>query len=1091
MPVGLAGAWGSGKSTIVELLKQALADRGAETGNPEVLVYVFDAWRHEGDPLRRTFIETLATELKKCRWVSADAFKDDLEVLSRRREEVTVSSEPVLTWSGWIAAASVIVGMPLGDAFVAAKWSGGVWIALVPIWMALTLGFLALIRRRKAPSEADKGLLSALGDLLKGLLNNHRTVNRSAAIRSPEPTSVEFENLFTRVVQNALQTNGRERRLVIVIDNLDRVPTKESAQLWATMRLFAEAAGVWVIVPYATVGPDPWVPSFMLEFSDINVAPPGAEPEARPRSMAEKTFRLVMRVPPPILSEWQTFFLSRIAKVLPTHSADDHYAVFRTYRDLEASPTSLPTPRAIITYLNRLVAIHRLWGDTIPLATQAAYLAVESSRSLDEGLVANNLGTVLQPGVIASLEALDPQYRENLAALHTGMEPQIALQVVTKPRLEAALVSGDTEQIQQLASLPGFAEYCREVVGNQLVHWTQSEPATMFAAMRALHAVTRSEPVWTTVWNSLARGLQQVSPPWPDWDMAAAEAVAALIQHVQPDHRQPVAEQALAAWGDVRLPEGPEAARKWVEASRVLLRVVKDCGVSPSVMRALSLPGDGQTSIRILEQLEADDEHLLNYLWAAPTGDILSVLADHCITGQLGPADLHTVAILVGHESISDWEGLRGAIQQRLSQVNPPIPADQLQNLLELAAAVSVTDREFVSLLQPTLAGGQLLSHLNGVDPSIYPKPVAIVTVGMMMAKINPGTNQAWAVGQSRFEQARTNPNGDVLAEMSRVTSKFWGITDLLYLDQPLFEPTVGHLIKSMAEAELTKDQDGYPAEQFVTDWPHLERLVDASMRRALIQHELHQANMVTTVITMPFDPERYTLYLTMLSETTAVNEPNFIDWLIGKITLISSDEWWQAVQGVESNVLVTLALKLGSVPNVSLELGAPLYTGLMELINQGGWRGSDEAHPRLQELVQLLDDDYRITFLRTALERMIAQPEPYVVSLSWLRSLWLVNPSAVLIKADELARHLWPYAIRHRDVNFTRWLMEEFRDAEVVDRCEPESVRTLLGELQEDKDWIVTVHPDWESVVARLKYAGRQEPPLDTEASMAPEPVE
>ena len=47
--VGLEGTWGSGKSTVVQLLKERLPG----------CLFVFDAWSHEGDPLRRVFIEQL------------------------------------------------------------------------------------------------------------------------------------------------------------------------------------------------------------------------------------------------------------------------------------------------------------------------------------------------------------------------------------------------------------------------------------------------------------------------------------------------------------------------------------------------------------------------------------------------------------------------------------------------------------------------------------------------------------------------------------------------------------------------------------------------------------------------------------------------------------------------------------------------------------------------------------------------------------------------------------------------------------------------------------------------------------------------
>ena len=55
--IGLEGGWGAGKSTVVKLLEQELA------GDADSAAWIFDAWAHEGDPLRRSFLEGLSQAL--------------------------------------------------------------------------------------------------------------------------------------------------------------------------------------------------------------------------------------------------------------------------------------------------------------------------------------------------------------------------------------------------------------------------------------------------------------------------------------------------------------------------------------------------------------------------------------------------------------------------------------------------------------------------------------------------------------------------------------------------------------------------------------------------------------------------------------------------------------------------------------------------------------------------------------------------------------------------------------------------------------------------------------------------------------------
>lgn len=50
--IALTGPWGSGKSTVVSLLKGLFRD---DNRILKCEVFVFDAWSHQGDPLRRSF----------------------------------------------------------------------------------------------------------------------------------------------------------------------------------------------------------------------------------------------------------------------------------------------------------------------------------------------------------------------------------------------------------------------------------------------------------------------------------------------------------------------------------------------------------------------------------------------------------------------------------------------------------------------------------------------------------------------------------------------------------------------------------------------------------------------------------------------------------------------------------------------------------------------------------------------------------------------------------------------------------------------------------------------------------------------------
>ena len=111
--VGLEGGWGTGKSTVVNLLQQRLHERDAKYS-----VITFDAWAHESDPLRRTYLETLIRHLQGRKWVDRDAWDKMLERMANRRREESTKIVPKPTSLGVLLAIS-LVPVPLEYQFAA------------------------------------------------------------------------------------------------------------------------------------------------------------------------------------------------------------------------------------------------------------------------------------------------------------------------------------------------------------------------------------------------------------------------------------------------------------------------------------------------------------------------------------------------------------------------------------------------------------------------------------------------------------------------------------------------------------------------------------------------------------------------------------------------------------------------------------------------------------------------------------------------------------------------------------------------------------------------------------------------------------
>jgi hypothetical protein len=72
------------------------------------------------------------------------------------------------------------------------------------------------------------------------LVSKEREIHKFETIEDPNPSSVEFQKWFWRLASDAMTGN---RKLLVVIDNLDRVAPEDALKLWSSMRTFLDFSG--------------------------------------------------------------------------------------------------------------------------------------------------------------------------------------------------------------------------------------------------------------------------------------------------------------------------------------------------------------------------------------------------------------------------------------------------------------------------------------------------------------------------------------------------------------------------------------------------------------------------------------------------------------------------------------------------------------------------------------------------------------------------------------------------------------------------------------------------------------------------------
>lgn len=477
--VALEGGWGTGKSSVVTQLKEQFASATER-------VFVFDAWAHQGDPLRRSFLEALSENLMATRgastaWVTEDEWRPTLESLAgRRRTSVRKTHTRVrdvakLAALGALAVplGAVVLSEALNDSTRLDDWW---WLVLgVVLVCAPALGVLVglAIRRFNSDKRAEDQKLEI--GVLDPLVGNQNIDEYSDSWESGEPTSIEFESTFRDLMGHAL--SDESRRLVIVLDNLDRATPEAALGILATMQTFVGTSDqrkeawhdrLWIVVPFDREGMERlWTTSD----GDRDVA----------MDQFDKLFDVTLRVPPLRLSDVRTFLSGLLREALPETDAVDRELATRAFstfrRVVSEAADDLPTPRKLKQLVNQVVAL-RLQAPEVPIATLMYFaLCCRYHPDIEGWLLGSD-------ELIHFERLLGPNVHRTVAALHYGRSEEESLQLLLSNQLETALGSSDAEALQGLMSTPGAWDVAEQLDFESW--WTDDDGETVGLAVAAL-----------------------------------------------------------------------------------------------------------------------------------------------------------------------------------------------------------------------------------------------------------------------------------------------------------------------------------------------------------------------------------------------------------------------------------------------------------------------------------------------------------------------------------------------------------------------------------------------------------------------------
>ena len=442
--IGLDGGWGSGKSNVIEQVKGMI--------NPSLdLLFVYDAWAYQSDPQKRSILESIIAYLagqtingkKK---FDSEEWKNRAKNLLSKRKETDVVETPRLGW-GLIFSVLALVSTPILK-YIADTLTNRTWlqvlVLMVPLFVILGVFVRYAHKSRQAGNEhwIKDGIANALS-IYAG--KKHETTSLET-ISEEEPSSSVFKKWM-----HDIDTELESYNLILVFDNIDRLTVEKVRELWSVINaLFAEQEykNIVTIVPF-----DREHIQFTFKTEDIK-----KQDEIVTQSYGDdfinKTFNVVYRVSPPIMTAWKKFFEDKWEEAFGAKCVTKVLQIFDTLSDKI-------TPRQIIAFINRFVAIRQVIEGEIPDEYIALYIFGEDS------IKKNPYTKIIVPDYLGALKfmyAKDDEFPKYIAALYFQVTPEMAIEVAYVDRLRQALDENNADIVKQIASLSSFGHILSKAI---------------------------------------------------------------------------------------------------------------------------------------------------------------------------------------------------------------------------------------------------------------------------------------------------------------------------------------------------------------------------------------------------------------------------------------------------------------------------------------------------------------------------------------------------------------------------------------------------------------------------------------------------
>jgi KAP family P-loop domain protein len=455
--IGLKGEWGVGKSNVIRQLQENEKIKGG------YYIFEYDAWGHQEDLQRRSFLETLTTELidkglltgeitvcKKDGKEETIAWHEKLKYLLASKRKIETETRPKLNDSFVLfILATILTPISVSIANINSIQEKCCWLSILLPFIPLIFSCIILLSRKKRwkrlfTQQLWRDIINEVVSIYNGTIKNDISYE---TVSEEEPSVIDFRKWMQDISDNIGKSN---KKLIVVYDNMDRLPADKVKELWSSIHTFFSENGfpnIWVIIPFDEK-------HLSCAFGESN------DKEQLTKHFINKTFPIVYRVKPPFITDYEVIFDTLFNEAFGTTEEEEtKKSISRIFR-LEKPNATI---REMIEFINQLVVMKSIWKQEVELLFCAIFKIKE--KIILQNPVSQILSGSYLEKYITKIVPNSELLQKNIAAITYGVSLDIAEQIPMRKYIELCFDNNGTD-IKKYSKSPKFIPILQETIQN-------------------------------------------------------------------------------------------------------------------------------------------------------------------------------------------------------------------------------------------------------------------------------------------------------------------------------------------------------------------------------------------------------------------------------------------------------------------------------------------------------------------------------------------------------------------------------------------------------------------------------------------------